>query len=180
MTLWQQQLRAIILLPGAVFVAIPATILYTLGLVRPPFPWNIVLPAIGAGFILVGLVLMVLTTSLFAEVGHGTLAPWNPPRKLVVQGVYRHVRNPMMTGVLCILLGEAVFFESRGLLVWFGVYVLVTVIFIPLVEEPGLARRFGDDYLLYKRHVPRWIPRWRPWEGLSETENLANEWQRTG
>ncbi|MGO9112441.1 MAG: methyltransferase family protein [Thermoguttaceae bacterium] len=71
-----------------------------------------------------------------------------------------------MTGVLCILVGEAAFFGSHGLLVWFGVYVLVTAIFIPLVEEPGLAKRFGQDYLLYKENVPRRIPRLTPWEGL--------------
>ena len=55
---------------------------------------------------------MVWTNRLFATIGHGTLAPWNPPEKLVVRGVYRHVRNPMITGVFCILLGEAVFFGS--------------------------------------------------------------------
>jgi protein-S-isoprenylcysteine O-methyltransferase Ste14 len=65
-------------------------------------------------------------------------------------------------------LAEAIFFGSWWLLAWFGFALLVNLIYIPLVEEPGLAERFGEDYLLYKRNVPRWIPRWRPWEGLSE------------
>jgi protein-S-isoprenylcysteine O-methyltransferase Ste14 len=81
-----------------------------------------------------------------------------------------HVRNPMLTGVFCILLGEAVFFGSLPLLGWFATVVLVNVIYIPLVEEPGLAQRFGDDYLRYKDSVPRWIPRLKPWRGLSRNE----------
>lgn len=89
-----------------------------------------------------------------------------PTQKLVVRGVYQHVRNPMITGVCCILLGEAIFFGSLWLLGWFGIVVAVNMIYIPLAEERGLAKRFGDDYLLYKRNVPRWIPRLTPWKGL--------------
>jgi protein-S-isoprenylcysteine O-methyltransferase Ste14 len=98
---------------------------------------------------------------LFARVGEGTLAPWDPTRKLVVRGPYRHVRNPMITGVLAILLGEAALFGSWPLLVWaFGFFAL-NAIYMPLVEEPGLVRRFGDDYVRYRRNVPRWLPRLR-------------------
>lgn len=111
---------------------------------------------------------MVLTNRLFATVGHGTLAPWNPPQRLVVRGVYRHVRNPMMLGVFCILLGEAIFFGSVWLLGWFGTFVAMVLIVIPLVEEPGLAKRFDDDYVRYKQNVPRWIPRLTPWKGLAD------------
>ena len=74
----------------------------------------------------------------------------------------------MMLGVFCILLGEAVFFGSLPLLGWLAVAVLVNLVYIPLSEEPGLVKRFGEDYLLYKENVPRWIPRWRAWEGLAE------------
>jgi protein-S-isoprenylcysteine O-methyltransferase Ste14 len=165
MNAWKQ-LRAILLLPGMVTVVIPATILYTTGIGWPSSAWNIALPVIGSIFILLGLSLMVWTNRLFATVGKGTLAPWNPPEKFVVRGVYRHVRNPMITGVFCILLGESVFFGSLPLLGWFGFFVAVNMIYIPFVEEPGLMKRFGEDYLLYKWNVPRWIPRWRPWKGL--------------
>lgn len=160
-----KQVRAILLLPGIVAIAIPATILYHTGVAWPPSPWNIV---IGSVFMLAGLSLMVWTTLLFATIGHGTLAPFDPPQKLVVRGVYMHVRNPMITGALSILLGEAVFFGSWWLLAWFGFALILNVFYIPLVEERGLAKRFGDDYLLYKRNVPRWIPRSTPWKGLSE------------
>jgi len=120
-------------------------------------------------FVVLGLVLMAATIRLFVIVGRGTLAPWNPTQRLVVRGVYRHVRNPMITGVFCILLGETAAFGSPWLLGWFAVFCLVNGIFIPLWEEPDLAKRFGEDYLLYKRNVPRWIPRLRAWEGLSES-----------
>ncbi len=167
MSTWKH-LRAILLLPGTVTVAIPATILYCTGVGWPSAPWNIILPVLGSAFVLLGLVLMVLTNRLFATVGHGTLAPWNPPQKLVVRGVYQHVRNPMMVGVFCILLGEAIFFGSWPLLSWFGAFFSMVLIVIPRLEEPGLAKRFGEDYSLYKRNVPRWIPRLTPWKGLSE------------
>ena len=171
MNAWKQ-LRAILLLPGMVTVVIPATIIYFTGISQPR---SIV---IGSFFILVGLALMILTNRLFTTVGHGTLAPWNPPQKLVVRGVYQHVRNPMITGALCILLGEAIFFGSWWLLGWCGFAVLVNVIYIPLSEEPGLVRRFGDDYLQYMQNVPRWIPRLTPWEGLSEPAELKQEGHR--
>jgi protein-S-isoprenylcysteine O-methyltransferase Ste14 len=164
MNAWKQ-LRAILLLPGMVSVLIPATILHFTRAGWPSSRWNIVLGAIA---VILGLTLVAWTNRLFATVGKGTLAPWNPTQKLVVRGVYRHVRNPMMVGVLGLLLGEAIFFGSWPLFCWFGSFLLVNLIYIPFSEEPGLVRRFGDDYLLYKANVPRWIPRWRPWKGLSE------------
>jgi protein-S-isoprenylcysteine O-methyltransferase Ste14 len=95
-------------------------------------------------------------------------APWDPTQKLVVHGVYRHVRNPMITGVCSLLLGEAILFGSLPLLAWFLAVVVANLIYMPLFEEPGLDRRFGDDYRLYKHHVPRWIPRLTPWQGPPE------------
>jgi protein-S-isoprenylcysteine O-methyltransferase Ste14 len=121
-------------------------------------------PVVAAcALIAAGLGLMYRTISLFARVGEGTLAPWDPTRRLVVLGPYRHVRNPMITGVLAVLLGEAVLLGSAALLVWFGAFFAVNAIWMPLVEEPGLVERFGDDYRRYKRAVPRWIPRRTPW-----------------
>jgi protein-S-isoprenylcysteine O-methyltransferase Ste14 len=93
----------------------------------------------------------------------GTLAPWNPPQRLVVRGIYRHVRNPMISGVLFIVLGEAVLAASLPLLGLFALAVIVNAMSIPLSEEPGLAKRFGEEYEVYRRNVPRWIPRFRAW-----------------
>ena len=168
MEAWKH-VRAVLLLPGIVLVVIPATIIYrngadTFGLWQSAPAIRIVLALVGVGFAVGGLILMVSTNRLFATVGQGTLAPWNPPQRLVVRGVYRHVRNPMMLGVCSVLLGEALFTASLPLLCWFAFFVIVVMIVIPLVEEPGLLKRFGDDYVVYKRNVPRWIPRRTPWQ----------------
>jgi protein-S-isoprenylcysteine O-methyltransferase Ste14 len=106
---------------------------------------------------------MVATNRLFATIGQGTLAPWNPTAHLVVEGIYRHVRNPMITGVFAILLGESLLAASRPLFFWFLIFLTINMIFIPLFEEPDLLKRFGPDYDEYRRHVPRWIPRLSPW-----------------
>ena len=126
---------------------------------------RVVLPVIGGICICLGLLLMVATIRLFVTVGKGTLAPWEPTQRLVVQGVYRHVRNPMISGVILVLLGESVLTASLPLFCWFLVVVVVNAIYIPLSEEPGLVKRFGEEYLTYKRNVPRWVPRWTPWDG---------------
>jgi len=164
-----KHIRAILLLPVTVTVVIPGILTYltdslnigwALGL-----PWS--LAPILAGLMLtgLGLILVVLTNVLFVRIGRGTLAPWDPTQKLIVQGVYRHVRNPMISGVLCILLGEALVLDSVAILCWFVVFLVLNLVYTPLVEERDLERRFGVAYHEYKRHVPRWIPRLRPWEG---------------
>ena len=91
----------------------------------------------------------VWTDSLFLKFGDGTLGPWDPPKKRVIFGPYRHVRNLMVTSVVIILLAESMFFQSWPLatltLFSFAVY----TIYFPLIEEKGLKRRFGQDYLVY-------------------------------
>ena len=118
---------------------------------------------VGVVLICLGLVLMIATIRLFATVGEGTLAPWNPTQRLVVQGVYRHVRNPMISGVLAILLGESVLAASLPIACWFLIFFTVNAIYLPLSEEPGLVKRFGEEYEEYRRNVPRWVPRLKPW-----------------
>jgi protein-S-isoprenylcysteine O-methyltransferase Ste14 len=167
MDAWKH-VRAILALPFMVTVVIPGTLVWVFGADRldlwtkvPATRWA--LPLAGGLLIALGLWLMVTTNRLFATVGKGTLAPWNPPERLVVEGVYRHVRNPMISGVFCILLGEALLAASFAILSWFAIFVVACAIVIPLAEEPGLVRRFGAEYDEYRRNVPRWIPRWRPW-----------------
>jgi protein-S-isoprenylcysteine O-methyltransferase Ste14 len=169
MEAWKH-LRAIILLPGMVTLVIPGTILWRTGMDSnglwqsvPAF--RLILPIMGVICICVGLLLMTATIRLFVTVGKGTLAPWEPPQRLVVQGVYRHVRNPMISGVFFVLLGESVVTASVPLFRWFLIFAAINAIYIPLLEEPGLVKRFGDDYVTYKQNVSRWIPRLTPWEG---------------
>ena len=90
-----------------------------------------------------GLCMIAWTVALFAGVGRGTLAPWDPPERLVVRGPYRYVRNPMITGVVSVLLGEAALFGSPAVLAWAGFVFALNAVYFPLIEEPDLRSRFG-------------------------------------
>jgi protein-S-isoprenylcysteine O-methyltransferase Ste14 len=155
-----RQIAAVLLLPGIVAGAVPALIVARSD--GAGVRWGVPVVA-GIALMAVGLALLVQTIALFATVGRGTLAPWDPTRRLVVRGPYRRVRNPMISGVLFVLLGEAALWRSLPLLVWFAVVLAVNAVYFPLVEEPGLRRRFGADYDAYRAAVPRWLPRLRPW-----------------
>jgi protein-S-isoprenylcysteine O-methyltransferase Ste14 len=111
-----------------------------------------------------GFVLVAAMIRWFAQVGKGTLAPWDPPKRLVTGGLYAHVRNPMITGVLTVLLGESLAAHSMKIFSWFLMFFIINTLYFILFEEPGLERRFGDAYREYKRNVPRWIPRLHPWQ----------------
>jgi protein-S-isoprenylcysteine O-methyltransferase Ste14 len=117
----------------------------------------------GLGLLIVGGLLFVTSLQRFATDGRGTLAPWDPPRRLVVRGPYRFVRNPMISGVVLVLFGEALVLLSWPHLMWALVFLGINAVSIPLIEEPQLANRFGRDYEEYCRHVPRLLPRLRPW-----------------
>jgi protein-S-isoprenylcysteine O-methyltransferase Ste14 len=143
-----------------VTIVVPGLILWRPGTELASWP----LATVGVALIGIGLALVTWTVSLFARIGKGTLAPWDPTSRLVVVGPYRHVRNPMISGVLTVLLGEAALFGSLPLLVWFGAVFALNAVYFPLVEEPGLRERFGEDYDAYRANVPRWLPRLRPWE----------------
>jgi protein-S-isoprenylcysteine O-methyltransferase Ste14 len=158
-SIWRH-LLAIGLLPVTVTAVVPALVLRRSGADVAAWPLVIV----GVLLIVLGLALVTWTVALFATVGRGTLAPWDPTSRLVVRGPYRHVRNPMISGVLAILLGEAALFGSIPLLFWFAAAFAVNAAYFPLVEERGLRRRFGEEYDAYSVNVPRWLPRLRPWE----------------
>ena len=150
-----RHLLAIGLLPGVVAGLIPALLV--------DGPASGPLAVLGGVVVALGLVLIVQTVALFATAGDGTLAPWDPTARLVVRGPYRRVRNPMISGVLCVLLGEALLFGSPAVLAWFAIVFAINAVYFPLVEEPGLRERFGADYDAYRAAVPRWLPRLRPW-----------------
>lgn len=156
-----RHLLAVLALPANVLGTIPALLLWWSGQAAPAPPSSASFWAALACAGL-GLLLMATTIRLFATRGEGTLAPWAPTAKLVVTGPYRHVRNPMISGVLFNLAAEALYFRAPVLAGWLAVFFLGNAIYLPLSEEPGLARRFGADYERYRRRVPRWIPRLRP------------------
>ena len=156
------------ILPFTVLLIIPAVILWATGFRIGwglGLPWDAVIVLAGALLMGSGLYYLSITIWLFISIGRGTLAPWSPTSKLVVIGPYRHVRNPMISGVLMTLLGESIVFGSLGIFICFLLFFIINHIYFIYSEEPGLARRFGNEYLSYKRNVPRWIPRLRPWAG---------------
>jgi protein-S-isoprenylcysteine O-methyltransferase Ste14 len=163
-----KQIRAVVMLPFAVTVVVPALLVYLTDSAGMAWSvsetWDAGLYILSFMFIASGLFLGFQTVMLFAKEGEGTLAPWDPTRKLVILGPYRYVRNPMISGAFCILIGEVLLLGSVYVLCWLLFFMVANFIYIPVSEEPGLAQRFGADYALYKKHVPRWIPRRTPWD----------------
>jgi len=113
------------------------------------------------GLVMIGLGAALLATCIweFARSGRGTLAPVDPPRELVVKGLYRYVRNPMYLSVTMIVLGEVLLTGSRALLVYWAIWFVAVNLFVIGYEEPTLRRRFGASYERYTKEVGRWLPR---------------------
>jgi len=145
------------LFPGTITVLIPYLILRSeAATLKKDWIHLLGLPLIIAGA--AGLIWCIW--QFFAE-GRGTLAPVDPPKELVVHGMYRYVRNPMYVSVLAILIGEAIFFESIGISIETIIFFAATHLFIVYYEEPYLKYQFGPSYENYFRTVGRWIPRLR-------------------
>lgn len=167
--LWWRHLLSF-LVPGIVTLVIPAVIVMCADVSPPDLGSPLLsggLTSVGGLLIAGGLGLLIWTVFLFDRVGKGTLGVGNvmgEPVNLVVQGPYRHVRKPMISGVLGILLGEVAITASGWLLLWFAIFFTSQALHIQLWEEPHLVRRYGDEYLTYRRNVPRWIPRLSGWE----------------
>lgn len=128
-------------------------------------PWSLdfLVLLIGMTILVTGAVLLVSCIRMFTNIGKGTLAPWAPTQKLVIVGIYRYMRNPMITGVLLGLLGESIILSNYGILLWFIIFFGGNHIYFIKSEEPGLVARFGDEYEKYRDNVPRWLPRKTPW-----------------
>jgi len=142
---------------GFVLVFGPARVLSWSG-VRPPAHigiWQGVGMVVGATGAAIALACIVM----FAFVGKGTPAPFDPPRRLVMRGPYRLVRNPMYLGAGVALAGAAVFYQSLALAGYAGLFLLTMHGFVVAYEEPTLRQMFGDDYGAYCRRVSRWWPR---------------------
>jgi protein-S-isoprenylcysteine O-methyltransferase Ste14 len=106
-----------------------------------------------------GLILFAWTIYLFQKVGRGTLAPWSSKSKLIVTGPYRVCRNPMICGVLLMLIGEGLWFRCPNILIWALVFFIINTMYFIFQEEPFLEKKFGDQYRSYKARVPRWFPK---------------------
>ena len=108
-----------------------------------------------------GAALAFTCLGFFVARGLGTPALFDPPREFVAVGPYRTMRNPMYIGALILLVGYGLRYRSVSILLLAASMLLVIHLFVVLIEEPGLERRFGDSYREYKRTVNRWLPRWR-------------------
>lgn len=147
--------------PGTVAGLVPALIT---GWRRPedPVPW---LDALGRVLVLAGAAVLVHAFVAFAWHGRGTPAPSAPTERLVVEGAYRHVRNPMYVAVLAVVLGQVLLFESWGLFAYLVVLGLTVDVFVHTYEEPTLRESYGRSYEEFCANVPRWLPRLTPWTG---------------
>lgn len=146
------------ILPITVLIIVPYLIIE-----NPIINFNAI-TFIGFAVMLTGLTIMFLTIRMFIRIGKGTLAPWHPTRKLVTASLYGYVRNPMILGVWTVLLGETIVFQSWNVFIWAICFFLINSFYFILSEEPGLQKRFGQEYVEYKQNVPRWIPRLHPWK----------------
>jgi protein-S-isoprenylcysteine O-methyltransferase Ste14 len=162
-----RHLVAILVLPAMVLVAIPLEIARTrtITFATPGSALGWVTWLGGSAFFLAGGALFISSLKRFDREGRGTLAPWDPPVHLVTHGPYAYVRHPMISGVILLLLAEAAFLRSMPHLQWAGLFFLINAVYIPLLEEPMLRTRFGGAYDVYRKHVPRLIPRLHPWTG---------------
>jgi len=161
--------RSAILGSAVFFVAAPGTVvgLVPWGLTRwqmePAFFGIEATRIAGAVLIAAGLLFLLDSFARFALKGLGTPAPIAPPEHLVVSGYYRYVRNPMYVALLAIILGEALLFGATMLVAYGAIIWVSFAVFVMGYEEPTLRSQFGAEYENYCAHVPRWLPRFRPW-----------------
>ncbi len=148
--LFVKAVLAFLVLPGLVGYVIPCLI-GTRRASTTPLGW------LGLGPLILGSALLFWCVRALYREGRGTLAPWNPPRHLVVSGVYGLSRNPMYVAVVLVLWGWAVWFSSRALVVYALVAMVVFHLRVVLAEEPWLARRHGERWIGYRARVPRWL-----------------------
>jgi protein-S-isoprenylcysteine O-methyltransferase Ste14 len=148
----------VLLVPGFLLGVVPVWLIPRIG--GPAL-------ALGGGhwaalpFWLTGVAVVIWCASDFVRKGRGTPVPLDPPKELVVSGLYRYIRNPMYVGALLIQVGNIIWFGSLAQVVyWFFLFIGFTL-FIRANEEPYLHKTFGAAYEEYCRSVPRWIPRWR-------------------
>jgi protein-S-isoprenylcysteine O-methyltransferase Ste14 len=172
-----KHLASILALPATVICFLPIALVSLFPYIPfwgTPYHAAMFLLVAGIGFSGLGFFLLYSTISLFIKRGNGTIAPQNPPKKLMVIGIYAHVRNPMHIGVFLILIGESFVVGSIALTFWTLLFIVGNLLYLPLIEERKLAERFGGEYLIYKKHVPRWIPRLSSWKSNSENQNAIN------
>ena len=141
--------------------------------VREPVPYWAPMRVLGVILLVAGLIALIQAFVRFVVEGLGTPVPVAAPERLVVGGVYRNVRNPMYVALLAVIVGQALLLGQLGLLLYAAGIWLIAAAFVRFYEEPALRRRFGADYEAYRRAVPAWWPRLRPWKPGERDEGGA-------
>lgn len=147
-------------IPAHIAVAMPITLVLT---DSPDSPTPMVWIVIGSLLMVIASFLFVWTNVLFVRIGQGTLSPENPTTALVIEGPFKYVRNPMIAGVVLFMAGLAIANTSLRLTYYFLWFFAVHTAYLKFEEEPGLVKRFGQEYELYKGSVWRWIPKLSPY-----------------
>jgi len=155
-------------LPTTATVGVPLSIYFgtmtgTEGLVLFTDQYVPYFRVIGIFTYLTGLLLLITTNYYFINQGNGTLSPLIPTTKLVVDGPYKYVRNPMLAGILYMIVGEVLFFNMTRLLFFAIFFFVLNTIFFMFKEEPDLKEKFEEEYVEYSKHVNRWIYRFTPY-----------------
>ena len=161
-----EYLKVVLILPGNVLVTIPLLVfLFT----RNSYVYYLVslnnfLFYVAMFFLALGLLLAIWSVKTFyTKGGEGTPGPWRPVSNLIISGPYRYVRNPMILGVVGLLLFESALFTSIPLLIWTAVFFVGNIIYFKFIEEKELIKRFGADYEDYKNIVPMLFPKFTPY-----------------
>ena len=158
--MFARALLAFLVLPCVVAVLAPPLIAFL-------DPWRGRACTPGLAVMLAGAIVLLWCVRDFYVSGKGTLAPWDPPEKLVVIGLYRYVRNPMYVGVLLLVFGWAMYFSSLVLAAYFVVLAVGFHIRVVIHEEPWLKSQFSEEWHVYSQAVSRWLPRVKPWKNGS-------------
>jgi protein-S-isoprenylcysteine O-methyltransferase Ste14 len=157
----------LVLAPGTTAALIPWLLTGWRERVPPPHP---AIRLAGLVLIVVGAAVLLSAFARFVFEGRGTPAPVGPTQRLVVGGLYRHVRNPMYVAVAATIVGQSLLLGRLELLAYAGVFVAMTAAFARWYEEPTLRQQFGREYEAYRGAVPGWWPRLRPWRGTEAPE----------
>jgi protein-S-isoprenylcysteine O-methyltransferase Ste14 len=151
-------LASFLVLPGVVAGLVPP-------MLAAADPWRGGGWSVGVAVLAVGLFVLLWTVRDFYVAGKGTLAPWDPPKHLVIVGLYRYTRNPMYVGVIILVAGWALRLGSPVLAGYMAVLMVAFHLRVVMAEEPWLQRQFGDAWSAYSAEVPRWFGLGRPRPG---------------
>ena len=156
--LWLRTVLFTLLVPGTVMGVAPFALIVSIA--GPHFDFGDA-RFLGLIPLALGLAIIVWCFADFVRRGQGTPAPYDPPRRLVIAGLYRFVRNPQYVGVVLVLIGEALLSGAGVLFGYAALMALIYHLFVRFYEEPHLRLFFGEEYLRYCEETPRWILRWR-------------------